>query len=42
MKQLKDWLHNFVKQMTPEKIASITANHHCKDAFYASLIIKFL
>ena len=36
MKQLKDWLHNFVKQMAPEKIASITANHHYKEAFYAS------
>ncbi len=30
MKQLKDWLHNFVKQMKPEKIASITVNHITK------------
>ncbi len=36
MKQLKDWLHNFVKQMTFKKIASITANHYYKDDFHTS------
>lgn len=36
MKDLKHWLHNFVKQMTPQQIASITGNHHYKEAFNTS------
>lgn len=36
MKELKDWLHKAVRQMTPETIMSITSNHHYLDNFYAA------
>jgi len=37
MKELREWLHNFVRNMTKEKIMSVTGNHHYYSAFNASL-----
>ena len=36
MNELKNWLHNFVKQMTKDQIMSITGNHHYKNDFETS------
>ena len=36
MKELKEWLHAFVKNMTKETIMSITGNHHYYNAFNTS------
>lgn len=36
MKQLKQWLHAFVKNMTKNQIMSITGNHHYYKAFNTS------
>ncbi len=37
MEVLTNWLHNMVKQMSPETIKSITENHHYVNAFNATL-----
>lgn len=35
IKDLKEWLHQFVKDMTNQNIKSIVSNHHYINAFYA-------
>lgn len=39
MKNLKDWLHNMVNEMTEETIKSITGNHHYLDAYYTTFYV---
>lgn len=39
MDSLKQWLHNMVREMKPETIKSITANHHCLNSFIATFEI---
>ena len=34
LKQVKQWLHQMVKNMKPETIKSITSNHHYTSNFY--------
>lgn len=36
MKKLREWLYNFVRNMSKETIMSITGNHHYYKAFNAS------
>lgn len=36
LKELKEWLHNFVKDMDSKTIKSIVSNEHYKNAFYAN------
>jgi len=37
LNELKNWLHNFIKNMEQELIKSITANHHYKNAFMRNI-----